>query len=1294
MAASTESRGANTATPRSTDTHRPDARSADTRNNLEPQSANSTTYDGCDAAVPNATAPFLTNVENHWGRVTLTAPDNMRRRRGREKRVAAQSRPPRLLVSQPGRASTSDLRRLAQEARLSTRAAQFSDTPAQSRSRRNSSNANPSQSAGTHTVLLQSSRATPASQTQFTNPVTSSSSSSRRTNISAEDSDSQLPRSWDRRRNVWDEVPETLQLAEMDWVDPPPSFAHACTDPSPAPSSQPLPPAPSSEPLPIPAPPLAPNEPTSTSYNEPQSPPPPFVSDDDEAGPSATQIGMEQTGTSSSLRMSSPRSSLRNSDSESVDDQPSSESPVDFRNLQQQMAWESDRLAGYTLEERVRRMQQRLLNASDAWTYRRNTASQSERHFVQRSEHGQDAVAPPIRAPDRLPQLAPGRPRARNSRLNENRLSDSLTESMPSEQQSSEQQSSTSLSLATRQSVAKPTSSTSRSTPFDYTPRSPSSILHQVRAPARIANVGSQSDHESDSSQLESHHDSPSSDSEQEWQREHAALQALQQYERDMRKAVRRSRKQSFNTQQVPMPSEMNQAQSRLLQAFSVLDREMPRAPPSQLSTNDTQRDSDNLYDLSSDSESLWADSSEDQSRDSHRFETLDVEPASQPSPKSPRNKRLNDAASSERDRSFDALSGQQVNHASFPRMRPLNDASTSAEGLDAPLNKQTLSQDDVLPPSDQDLSQAQSVKTPPASHNPFRDTNEMQSISPENQQHAQAIATQAFAPQAFAYGSKSAHGAELAYSSGSARGAELAHGSNSAHGLKSARDSELAYGSEQADIATRLEQIENIKRVQQISLHSDAMPSSPSASDTERNLQRDDATMNANQRQEPSNSDTQIGSSISPFAKLPASSLFSASTPQRASARPLPPLPPASVPRRENRSTPSRTPLMPGSQVPASPSTYQRESLARSNSTFSNWRSSTAPKPARSHLPKVTPATRHFQPTKTYVHDDTSSSTTSRTSYSGGVDQSMASPTASIPCEHAQEPRILQAEEPRCRAPPLPLRQNSSASNVEHDLRVERRRPAPPPPVHRTQHAPFEQGRITTRTQRTEAAPAIQGSMGALAYTAPTIRAVPLTGSRSSESQGETVHRRLRTPMDLVAPSQIRHGEDFYTEPNSARASAGSELVDGALTHTLNPSNENVPGNPAENPTGDRASSDEQQNDVDRQDTLAGMTDLDLVLLSLEDPTLQYEGATLLGDYLGPAPSTALSVDEIQTIPVGIVESEPCSEARNSNQRSSLSVVGVRVDECAICLQAFKKGQWACILPCVHMYVRELLIN
>ena len=39
------------------------------------------------SASTSATAPFLTNVESHFGRVTLTAPDNIRPGRGKERRA-------------------------------------------------------------------------------------------------------------------------------------------------------------------------------------------------------------------------------------------------------------------------------------------------------------------------------------------------------------------------------------------------------------------------------------------------------------------------------------------------------------------------------------------------------------------------------------------------------------------------------------------------------------------------------------------------------------------------------------------------------------------------------------------------------------------------------------------------------------------------------------------------------------------------------------------------------------------------------------------------------------------------------------------------------------------------------------------------------------------------------------------------------------------------------------------------------------------------------------------------------
>lgn len=100
-------------------------------------------------------------------------------------------------------------------------------------------------------------------------------------------------------------------------------------------------------------------------------------------------------------------------------------------------------------------------------------------------------------------------------------------------------------------------------------------------------------------------------------------------------------------------------------------------------------------------------------------------------------------------------------------------------------------------------------------------------------------------------------------------------------------------------------------------------------------------------------------------------------------------------------------------------------------------------------------------------------------------------------------------------------------------------------------------------------------------------------------------------------------------------------------------------------------------------------ITDLDFAVAHLDDPEMRYEWASLISDYLGPArEQTHLSLQELQHISVGRVELESRRVTSAGRVRVRLSVAGIRVERCSVCLEQFKGGQKACILPCLHMYV------
>lgn len=105
----------------------------------------------------------------------------------------------------------------------------------------------------------------------------------------------------------------------------------------------------------------------------------------------------------------------------------------------------------------------------------------------------------------------------------------------------------------------------------------------------------------------------------------------------------------------------------------------------------------------------------------------------------------------------------------------------------------------------------------------------------------------------------------------------------------------------------------------------------------------------------------------------------------------------------------------------------------------------------------------------------------------------------------------------------------------------------------------------------------------------------------------------------------------------------------------------------------------------LDEYDT----TDLELAMSQLDHPTMQYEWASLLSDFLGPArAATQLSEDDWQRISMGVVQLDRRRVTAQGEVRVRMSVAGVRVDRCGICLQQFRPCDQACILPCMHMYV------
>lgn len=129
----------------------------------------------------------------------------------------------------------------------------------------------------------------------------------------------------------------------------------------------------------------------------------------------------------------------------------------------------------------------------------------------------------------------------------------------------------------------------------------------------------------------------------------------------------------------------------------------------------------------------------------------------------------------------------------------------------------------------------------------------------------------------------------------------------------------------------------------------------------------------------------------------------------------------------------------------------------------------------------------------------------------------------------------------------------------------------------------------------------------------------------------------------------------------------------------------------------------EQQQPDLPRREPSLGITDLDVFASQLAHHRTEAEGSSsttqrdqyddlhLLAEFLGPAKMPGLTPAEMESLPVAPVE---VARRRVVGKRDdgrdkvklSLTVAGVKVERCAVCMLQFKQGNLACVFPCLHV--------
>ena len=354
----------------------------------------------------------------------------------------------------------------------------------------------------------------------------------------------------------------------------------------------------------------------------------------------------------------------------------------------------------------------------------------------------------------------------------------------------------------------------------------------------------------------------------------------------------------------------------------------------------------------------------------------------------------------------------------------------------------------------------------------------------------------------------------------------------------------------------------------------------------------------------------------------------------------------------------------------PTTDAAMLRRSLSRFGGAFTNPRSSAAPLPSHRHLPQITDETRHFPPTSHALGESTPEQPVRRS-------RRRAAPPPPPPRD-----QVVQ---------PPPRRVENSSSNALHSVADAAQRPMREVPI-AVADVDSQQGSTRRRVpppvpqrpscERSDDSRAVSTSAARLGPVA--VPAEPVAPRVQQRAELRVSATNAAPNPTRVANASEREARETHTEPVAAMPSTSQALAEPPTSRAANLRTD-LPAASRTGPTD--AMLIDQTITHDLPPSNGELTDLDVAVSQLDDPAMRYEWATLLTEFLGPAQAlTGLTASELQSIPVARVELERRRVSAAGKVKQKLSVTGVRVDRCGICLQQFREGQLACIFPCVHM--------
>jgi hypothetical protein len=99
--------------------------------------------------------------------------------------------------------------------------------------------------------------------------------------------------------------------------------------------------------------------------------------------------------------------------------------------------------------------------------------------------------------------------------------------------------------------------------------------------------------------------------------------------------------------------------------------------------------------------------------------------------------------------------------------------------------------------------------------------------------------------------------------------------------------------------------------------------------------------------------------------------------------------------------------------------------------------------------------------------------------------------------------------------------------------------------------------------------------------------------------------------------------------------------------------------------------------------------TDLDLLVARLDNPAEadSYEDSLTITDFIGPAVSSSSGgyIQAVENLPVAPVQVERRRITKDGRKKLKLSLMGVVIDRCSVCMSQFKQHELGVLLPCHH---------